>query len=115
MDIYLTATVQQFQNLLEKKKFSSNWKKNHFSAMQYDSGGRYHILFLELDGKVFCDFHYDNKIHGIGMGADYGKRPENYFEKNLKNDLEKMKIKYQIKQVNWFTRRNKAIITGFRQ
>jgi len=72
--------------------------------MKYVKGGRYHILFEFIDSKTFCDFHFDNTFHLIGTGADYGKKPK----------LDKRNISYKTKEVNWFTRRNKAIITGFR-
>lgn len=77
-------------------------------------GGRYHILFAYIDGEAFCDFHFDNTIHFIGTGADYGKKPELFFNNKLKGKLDKKHIAYTIKKVNWFTRRNKAIVTGFR-
>jgi len=42
------------------------------------------ITYELIAGEVFCDFHFDNKIHGIGMGADYGKtlqKVKNRYEK----------------------------------
>jgi hypothetical protein len=114
MDIYITTTPELFEKLLKKKDFEITWKKNHFSAMHHVSRGRYHILYLKRDGKIFCDFHFDNKIHGIGMGADYGVKPEAYFDKYLKNELKLNNIGYETRHVNWFTRKNKAIITGVR-
>jgi len=80
--------------------------------MQYVKNGRYHFMYELIAGEVFCDFHFDNKIHGIGMGADYGKKPEEYFKKNLEVLFKKLDSTYRTKTVNWFTRRNKAIITG---
>ncbi len=114
MDIYVTTTIENFENLVKKQNFTIKWKKNHFSAMSTVPKGRYHILYMLLDGKVFCDFHYDNKIHGIGFGADYRTKPEKYFTKHLKEKLDQLTISYQIQHVNWFTRKNKAIITGLR-
>ena len=72
------------------------------------------MLYELIEGEVFCDFHYDNKLHGIGLGADYGKKPEAYFNAHLKEQLEKDNIAYTVNKVNWFTRRNKAIITSLR-
>src|SRR6266851_3845092 len=114
MDIYLNTTVKNLEKLLKSKNFTIKWKKNHFSAMSYVPNGRYHLLYLLLDGKVFCDFHFDNKIHGIGFGADYGTKPEGYFTEHLKEVLDQLKISYETRHVNWFTRKNKAIITGLR-
>lgn len=62
--------------------------------MQYVTGGRYHIIYLLLEKKVFIDFHFDNTIHGIGMGADYGKKPEEYFTVHLKRELDSLNISY---------------------
>ena len=114
MDIYINTTVDVIESLLLAKGFSITRKKNHFSAIYAVPWGRYHILYELIDGVVFCDFHYDNKLHGIGLGADYGKKPEAYFDVHLKEELEKDNIAYRVKRVNWFTRRNRAIITGLR-
>jgi len=114
MDIYLNSKIETLETILRKQNFTITWKKNYFSAMRKVPKGRYHILYLLRDGKVFCDFHYDNKIHGIGMGANYGTKPEEYFTKYLKEAFDKQKIFYEIHHVNWFTRKNKAIVTGLR-
>src|ERR1700742_35876 len=114
MDIYIDTQLEILKKMLINKHYTITWKKNHFSATKHIHNGRYHILYLLLDGQIFCDFHYDNKIHGIGMGADYGTKPEKYFEMHLKEKLDKQKISYEVHQVNWFTRKNKAIITGLR-
>lgn len=82
--------------------------------MHYVLQGRYHFMYELIDGEVFCDFHFDNKIHGIGMGADYGGKPEEYFDNHLKVLFKQLDPTYKTKTVNWFTRRNKAIITGMR-
>ena len=47
------------------------------------------------------------------MGADYGRKPEDFFNSQLKQFNEKS-FSYKIKKVNWFTRKNKAIIIGFK-
>jgi hypothetical protein len=114
MDIYLNTDPETLKKILIEKNFAIKWKKNHFSAICNVSNGRYHMLYLALNGRVFCDFHYDNKIHGIGLGADYGTKPESYFARFFKNVLNGHHISYRIHQVNWFTRKNKAIITGVR-
>lgn len=114
MDIYISTTVDVIESLLLAKGFSIKHKRNHFSAIYPVTWGRYHMLYDLIDGKVFCDFHYDNKLHGIGLGADYGKKPEAYFDEHLKEELEKNNIAYTVKRVNWFTRRNRAIVTGLR-
>ncbi len=114
MDIYINTTVTNIEQILKEKNFTITQKSNHFSAMYYVKDGRYHFMYKLIDGKVFCDFHFDNKFHGIGMGADYGKKPEVYFEKHLQPSFEKLKLKFMTKSVNWFTRKNKAIITGMR-
>lgn len=114
MDIYVNTTVEKIEQILKDKNFTITQKSNHFSAMQYVKDGRYHFMYAVIDNELFCDFHFDNKIHGIGMGADYGKKPETYFDKNLRPIFETLKLKFWTKRVNWFTRRNKAIITGMR-
>lgn len=114
MDIYIKTNVNKIEKLLQETDFTITRKSNHFSAMQYVKGGRYHILFEYIDNEVFCDFHFDNTVHFIGTGADYGKKPEEFFNRQVKEKLDKAYITYKIKRVNWFTRRNKAIITGFR-
>jgi hypothetical protein len=114
MDIYIKSDISTIEKILAAKEFSITRKKNHFSAMHYIKGGRYHFLYAFIDGEVFCDFHFDNTLHAIGTGADYGKKPEAYFDSQIKKILRKEDISYKIKKVNWFTRRNKAIITGFR-
>jgi hypothetical protein len=114
MDIYINTTIDKIEQILKEKSFTIKRKSNHFSAMQYVKDGRYHFMYNAINNEIFCDFHFDNKIHGIGMGADYGKKPEEYFKQNLQPILENLKLKYTTKRVNWFTRRNKAIITGMR-
>jgi hypothetical protein len=114
MDIYINTTVDIVGNLLLTKGFTIKRKKNHFSAIYAVPWGRYHMLYELIDGEVFCDFHYDNKLHGIGLGADYGKKPDVYFNIYLKDLLEQDNIAYTVKKVNWFTRRNMAIVTGLR-
>ena len=114
MDIYINTNVNKIGQLLKEKGFVIKRKKNHYSAMHYVSHGRYHFMYELIDGEVFCDFHFDNKIHGIGMGADYERKPEEYFEKHLKVLFKQLDLTYKTKTVNWFTRRNKAIITGMK-
>ena len=114
MDIYINTNVEKIGQLLKEKGFVIERKKNHYSAMYYITSGRYHFMYELIDEVIFCDFHFDNKIHGIGMGADYGRQPEEYFEKNLKILFKQLDPAYKTKTVNWFTRRNKAIITGLR-
>jgi hypothetical protein len=86
MDIYINTTVDVIKSLLLAKGFSITRKHNHFSAIYPVAWGRYHILYDLIDGEVFCDFHYDNKLHGIGLGADYGNKPETYFDAHLREE-----------------------------
>ena len=114
MDIYINTNVNKIEKLLKEKRFVIKRKKNHYSAMYSINSGRYHFMYELIQGEVFCDFHFDNKIHGIGMGADYGSKPEEYFDKHLKVFFKQLDPTYKTKTVNWFTRRNRAIITGMR-
>ncbi len=94
--------------------FTIKLKQNYFSATHYSEGGRYHLLYELVDNKVFCDFHFDNTIHIICFGVDYRKKPQTFFNIILRERLDKENITYETKNVDWFARKNKAIVTGFR-
>ena len=98
MDIYINIPINSLAAKLKEKGFVIKRKKNHYSGMLYVNDGRYHFMYELIDGEVFCDFHFDNKIHGIGMGADYGKKPEEYFEKYLRKEFHKLNKSFKTKR-----------------
>jgi hypothetical protein len=75
-----------------------------------------HVLIKQMNKEqVFCEIHYDSKIHFLFLGVDYDIEPATFFKSELKEKLEQAGIKSNILNGrSWFTRKNKAWFTGMR-
>ncbi len=114
MDIYLNAKIDLTKKVLTETGFTLKHKKNYYSATKNAKQGRYHLLLKHFKGTTYCDFHFDYKLHFLGFGVDYNLVPKAFFRDKLKKILDQRNITYKTEKVNWFTRRNKAILTGFK-
>jgi hypothetical protein len=114
MDIYVNAKINTANKIFKNIGFEVKRNRNYFSAVKYIKGGKYHILFKYIGGQTFCDFHFDNVFHFIAFGVDYHNKPQRLFNKYLKESFDKENIVCKIDKVNWFSRRNKAILMGFK-
>jgi len=113
MDLYINTTLEKLVEIYKSLGFKVTKKNKYFSAKLKRPGGRFHAMFANLEDKVYCDFHFDNTIHCLFFGVDYKKKPKQFFEEKLRKIFESQKIQFEIKEVNWFTRKNKAIFRGF--
>lgn len=112
MDIYVDAKPIVVKKILYDLGFDLNKGNKYFSAYRKTSNGRYHILFSHLEKQTFIDFHFDKIFHLFFIGVDYKFKPEQFFYKEIKPVFDSMKITCVTEKVNWFTRKNKAILTG---
>ena len=115
MDLYLQTESKQFETILLSLGFKKKNRKSYNYYYLKQKGGRIHAMFaLVADNTVYCDLHFDNTIHFLFFGVDFKNKSETFFEKNIKSNLEKNQISFEIKKVSWFSKRNKSIFTGFR-
>lgn len=114
MDLYLNTNPNELATIFRTLNFEVGEEATHFYARLETTGGRFHAMFAELEGKVYCDLHFDGKKHKYFFGVDYKKKPREFFEKYLRDILENKNVAYEVRQVNWFTRRNRAMSGGFR-
>lgn len=115
MDLYIDSNIETVTDIFKSLGFTIFQRKGYLEARcKMLKGCRYHAKWGLLDGKVYCDFHYDNFIHFTFFGVDYKTKPKEFFDKKIKNILIEKKLNFETKNVSWFNRRNKAIFTGFR-
>ena len=114
MDIYINAPLNKTHKILKKAGFNIKRNRNHFSAVKPTIKGRYHALYNSVDKKVYVDLHFDNKIHFLLWGVDYKSAPEQFFRTSLRKLILNKTLKHSTKRVGWLSRRNKALITGFK-
>ena len=114
MDLYIHTTREKLGKIFEKLGFRVYHGKEYSGAILKKKWGRFHAKFTELNNKIYCDFHFDLWIHLSFLGVDYNLRPKKFFEENIKKTLHNHKIKYVTKEVNFLSRRNRAIFLGFR-
>lgn len=114
MDLYIEGRLTEIIKIFRLLGFEITKKNKYFSAKLKQPNGRFHIMFSKFENKIYCDFHFDYTIHLLFLGVDYKKKPKEFFERNLRKILENKKIPFKIDEVDWFTRRNRAIFSGFR-
>ena len=114
MDLYVRTTEEELKKILACLGFEITEMGEYFDAKLKEPSGRLHAMFTKLNCRVYCDLHYDNKKHKWFIGVDYKDRPKNFFEDKLKKALQEKDIEFEVKKVNWITRRNKAISKGFK-
>jgi len=112
MDIYVKSNIEDLSKAFSSLGFEVKDKKSHVSAIHKCKGGRYHALIKEYKGISYCDFHWDNSKHSFFIGVDFKKKPCLFFDEKIKRVLDEQGIEYTIKENNWFTRKNKAILNG---
>ncbi|MCG8608587.1 hypothetical protein MJD09_26825, partial [bacterium] len=94
--------------------FSIESKRGYMSALKKNAGGRMHAAFIQSGDGIYCDLHYDYRIHFLLFGVDYKQRPGEFFEDSFRQALKQKGIAFKARKVNWFTRKNKAVFRGFR-
>jgi len=114
MDLYIYANLEELTKIFRLLDFKVSKKNIYFSAKLKTPRGRFHAMFSELTNRIYCDLHFDNKIHFLLFGVDYKIKPLRFFKERMEVILENRGIYFEIKDVDWFTRRNKAILRGFR-
>jgi len=114
MDLYIKTTRDELKDIFESLEFEIVENAGYTDAKILDPDGRFHAMCAKLEDRIYCDLHYDKNRHQWFIGVDYDRRPQEFFEKKLKEVLEGKDIAFEIKRVNWFTRRNKAISGGFK-
>jgi len=100
MDLYIDTTENKIIEIFESLGFKLTRENNYFSAKLEQPDGRFHAMFSRLNGKIYCDFHFDNKKHWLFFGVDYKKKPKDFFNKKLRKVLEDKKLQFEVKEVN---------------
>jgi hypothetical protein len=114
MDLYIETNLDRLVKIFESLGFDLTKEERYFCAKLKRPDGRFHAMFAELEDSIYCDFHFDNSLHCLFLGVDYKKRPKALFEKRMRQVFKAKHIRFHIKDVDWFTRRNNAIFSGFR-
>ncbi len=116
MDVKINCSLEVIACILFELGFSLDRKRNYTSAIRRTKCGRMHVLIKQMNKEqVFCEIHYDSKIHFLFLGVDYDIEPATFFKSELKEKLEQAGIKSNILNGrSWFTRKNKAWFTGMR-
>ena len=114
VDLDIKTSIDDLIVLFKDLDFTIQGKASHTSAIKANAMGRLHAAFTETEDGVYCDLHYDHKVHFLLFGVDYKKRPRVFFEEVLEKILQRKEIEFEVRTVNWFSRRNKAIFRGFR-
>ena len=114
MDLYLKTTRETLAEILTSLGFEVEENAQYTDAKLKDVEGRFHAMFARLEDNIYCDLHYDKNRHKWFIGVDYHTRPQEFFEKSLKKALDDRGVEFEVKKVNWFTRRNKTISGGFK-
>ena len=114
MDLYIGTTKEELKEILVALGFKVTEKEKYFDAKLKESTGRFHTMFTELGDKIYCDLHYDKDKYKWFIGVDYKKKPKELLEGKLRKILEDKNIQFDIEEVSWFTRRNKAVRGGFK-
>jgi len=115
MDLYVNSKLETVTDIFKSLRFTIFQKKRYLEARyKMPKGCRYHAKWALLEGKVYCDFHYDNFIHFTFWGVDYGIKPRDFFNQKIRAVLLAKNLNFEIKEVSYFNRRNKSIFTGFR-
>lgn len=75
-----------------------------------------HILLKEVgDSDIYCDLHWDRRIHFLAFGVDYRTRPRRFYDEVLRSKLQSSGLTSEvIGGFSWSTRRNKALTTGLK-
>jgi hypothetical protein len=77
--------------------------------------GRLHILAKAVaERRVYVDVHWDAPIHFLMLGVDYSKRPRRLCEELLGAVVARGRRGRVTGGRGWFTRRNRAILSGLR-
>jgi hypothetical protein len=114
VDLEIQTTPPEFTEILRDLGFVIQKRESHISAMKKNSGGRMHAAFIQTAESVYCDLHYDYRVHFLLFGVDYKEKPRRYFEESMMETLQQKGIAFELRTVNWFTRKNKAVFRGFR-
>ncbi len=114
MDIFLSTSVEKFSKILESLGFKITKKRKYYCAILNKCDGRIHAPFCKLKDKIYCDLHFDLKIHFMFMGVDFKIIPKMFFDKKIKTLLKSHRIKFKVKETCYLKRKNKAIFKGFR-
>jgi hypothetical protein len=116
MDIIIEGPLSRLLNALECLGFETEDHRTYYAAILKQPHGRYHALIKQLSvGKIYCDLHYDSKLHFLAFGVDYLKRPRDYYEHVLSASLSSQELKSGILGgFGWLSRKNRAIIKGLR-
>lgn len=115
MDVYLNTSLEKLNYVLSVLGFTFKHRRKYIWSQLREPGGRMHAQFVRLDsGEIYLDLHFDKTLHAFFINVDYKIKPGQYFSKYLKPILENNNIKYRTQEVNWLTRKNKAIFTGLR-
>lgn len=101
--------------IIKELGFEIKKKKKYYWCSLRQEGGRIHLQFTELsNGEIYVDLHFDKTLHLFFINVDYKEKPAKYFFEYLKPILESQQIEFRVQDVNWFSRKNKAILTGLR-
>lgn len=116
MDLIVEGTLSRLLNALECLGFETEDHRTYYAAILKEPQGRHHALIKQLSvGKIYCDLHYDRKLHFLAFGVDYLKRPRDYYEQVLSASLSRQELRSEILGgFNWLSRKNRAIIKGLR-
>jgi len=116
MDLELEVSIKELADLLKDIGFDKVKIRNDILEAKKKKGwGRIHVLAKEItSGKVYADVHWDALIHFLMIGVDYERRPKEICELIIKTLAKRNKKGRIIGGTSWFSRKNKAIITGLK-
>lgn len=116
MDIIIDISVKHFEEIIKSLAMTLEQNKEYISYNKKDGLHNYHIYFFDCNGITCCEIHYELILHFLFIGVDYKTKPRIFFEQIIKPLLENEKINFKIiGGCTWFSRRNKAIISGFKK
>ena len=114
MDLYLKTQPQIFSQILKTHGLQIRAKRNYFDAKLKTKLGRIHAMYAVIDGNLYCDLHFDYRIHLFFIGVDYSKTPNAFFSEKLLPSLIEYNISFSIQDVSWFTRKNESKLFGYK-
>lgn len=118
MDLVLDCPSTLFIDWLRRQGFKIKVRKGYFEALRADGPfWRFHIFLEEAGDKrrVNCEIHSDFVLHFMFLGVDFRRRPLALFQGEIKPFLLRESVSFKILDgFTWWTRKNKAVFTGFR-
>jgi len=106
VDLLIKNDIDSVNTILQKIGFHKI-ERDGWLEFRREKNGRDHIYLFKRNS-VYAEVHHDRKIHFLMFGVDY--KPL----KLLKELREAGIVFEQLGGSSWFTRRNRALLKGFK-